>query len=89
MTPSGNPSETILEDTTVVAFLKLKNHAVISFTTLEEPQKVKFKIGGDPQQIELDIVSFYGNATVGVLDFCRCLKEIKSAMYNLKKVGRK
>ena len=85
---AGNPPETILEDTSIVAFLKLKRHDTVPFTTSDDSQRVKFKIGGDPQQIESDIVAFYGNESVGIFDFIRCLKEIKSQMYSLKRIGR-
>jgi len=85
---TSNPPETILEDTSVVAFLKLKNHTAIPFTTLDDSQHVKFKIGGDPQQIELDIVAFYNNEFVGIFDYIRCLKEVKSALYQMKRIGR-
>jgi hypothetical protein len=84
----NHPPETILEDTSIVAFLKLKKYDTVPFVTLDDSQRVKFKISGDPKQIELDIVAFYGNESVGIFDFIRCLKEIKSQMYSLKRIGR-
>lgn len=84
---SSNPPETILEDTSLTSFLKLKGHNIIPRITADS--KVSFEIEGNPKQIEIDMQAFYGNEKVGIQDFCRCLKETKSALYNLKRVGKK
>lgn len=80
------PTETILEDTSLTSFLRLKGHNIIPRLTTDS--RVSFEIEGDPKQIEIDMQAFYSNEKVGIQDFCRCLKETKSALYNLKKVGR-
>lgn len=86
---NSNPP-TNLDDTSLVAFLALKGHAIVPQISRESPElRVSFDITGDDQQIEKDIESFYHNEQVGVFDFVRKLKEVKSQMHNLKRVGRK
>ncbi len=90
--PTRDPtSVTSLEDTSLVAFLKLKGHIAIPWISRDDPQdiRVSFDIQGNEQQIEADIQAFYQNEKVGIQDFCRCLKDIKSSMYNLRRIGMK
>jgi hypothetical protein len=84
-------SVTSLEDTSLVAFLKLKGHIAIPWISRDDPQdiRVSFDIQGNEQQVEADIQAFYANEKVGIQDFCRCLKDIKSSMYNLRRIGMK
>ncbi len=90
--PTRDPISTItnLEDTSLIAYLKLKGHTAIPWLSRDDPDdlRVSFDIQGDPLQIESDIQRFYDNEQVGIQDFCRSLKETKSAMYNMKKIKR-
>jgi len=73
--------ETQISDTSLVAFLALKGHQVKPWVNRESGQ-VEFTVRGN---LQTDEEAFYNNESVGIQDFCRKLKEIKSAMYNLKK----
>jgi len=79
---------TSLEDTSLIAYLKLKGHTLIPWISRDDPTdiRVSFDIQGEELQIEKDMQSFYDNEQVGIQDFCRNLKEVKSAMYNLKRI---
>jgi hypothetical protein len=92
--PSASPSDrtlTNLEDTSLVAFLKLKGHIAIPWISRTDPNdiRVSFDIQGDGKQIESDMRNFYNNEMVGIQDFCRCLKDVKSSMYNLRRIGKR
>ena len=77
---------TKLEDTSLVAFMVLKGHKIKIWRCVEEPYRVSFDIEGSPDQIEVDMKKYYDNESVGIQDFVRCLKEVKSQMYNFKKI---
>jgi hypothetical protein len=80
-----------LEDTSVVAWLKMKGWKVIPWIEVyDDPSQpvipcVVFDVEGDRKAILLEIQNFYNNEKCGIQDFCRNLKEVKSAMYNLRK----
>ena len=85
-------STTNIEDTSLVAFLKLKGHVCIPWISRDDPNdiRVSFDIQGDERAIEADMQKFYNqNEMVSVVDFCRMLKDVKSSMYNLRRVGKK
>jgi hypothetical protein len=85
-------STTNIEDTSLVAFLKLKGHICIPWISRDDPSdiRVSFDIQGNEKEIEADIQQFYDpNVLVGVQEFCRMLKDVKSSMYNLRRVGKK
>jgi len=79
---------TSLEDTSLIAYLKLKGHILIPWISRDDPSdiRVSFDIQGNELQIEKDMQTFYDNEQVGIQDFCRNLKEVKSTMYNLKRI---
>ena len=85
--PTNKPVAS-LEDTSLVAYLKLKGHTLIPWISRDDPSdiRVSFDIQGEELQTEKDMQSFYDNEQVGIQDFCRNLKEVKSAMYNLKRI---
>jgi hypothetical protein len=87
---SPNPPTSMLEDSQLVAFLKLKGHGIVAHICRDDPQdpRVAFEIKGDDDQIEKDVQSFYDNDQVGIQDYCRCLKEIKSQLYNTRRLGK-
>ena len=83
-----------LDDTQHVAFLKLKGWKVVPWIETDDQapnqdpntKRVEFQVEGDPDSIEKDMQKFYDNELVPIQDFCRCLKEVKSAMYNLRRL---
>ena len=81
---------TNLEDTMLVAYLQLMGHTAIPWISRDDPSdpRISFDIMGDQEEIRRNTQAFYNNASVGVQDFCRQLREVKSAMYNMKKVGK-
>jgi hypothetical protein len=78
------PPATALSDTVLVAFLALKGHRVKAWINREDG-RVVFEILGDENQLNESMDSFYANEQVGIQDFNRKLKDVKSQMYNMKK----
>lgn len=90
--PTRDPTKfTNLEDTSVIAFLKLKGHVTKPWVSYDDPSnpRVSFDIEGDQDQIEKDLQAFYANEQIRILDYVRCFKEIKSALYQMKRIGKK
>lgn len=83
-----NQQVTNLDDTNLVAYLMLKGYRVIPWKLEDDPSRVSFDICGDPSQITQDIQLFFDNEQVGVQDFVRNLKEVKSQMYQMKRIGK-
>ena len=79
-------SLTNLEDTPLVAFLLLKGYKIKPWRDVSDSDHVSFDIEGEADGIELDMQKYYSNEQVGIQDYIKCLKEVKSQMYNLKKV---
>jgi hypothetical protein len=77
---------TNLEDTMLVAFMVLKGHKIKLWRDATNPDHVSFDILGSPDEIEASMKEYYENKEVGVADFVRCLKDVKSQMYNMKKI---
>ena len=83
---------TTLEDTMLIAYLKLKGHTAIPWISRDDPDdpRVSFDIEGDETQIEVDIQAFYSEAEqVSIQALSRAYKEVKSAMYSMKRIGKK
>ena len=81
-----------LEDTMLVAYLKLKGYIAIPWISRDDPldPRVSFDIEGDKAQIETDIQAFYSEAErVGIQALSRAYKEVKSVMYSMKRIGKK
>ena len=67
------------EDATVVAFLALRGHIV---TPIRNPNgRIIFEVEGD---IARDVEAFYTNQPVGIMEYVRILKGIKSQIFTLK-----
>jgi hypothetical protein len=79
-------SLTNLEDTSLVAFLLLKGYKIKPWRDTQDSDHVSFDIEGEADRIEQDMQKYYSNEQVGIQDYIKCLKEVKSQMYNLKKV---
>ena len=95
--PTRDPTKTVtLDDTQHVAFLKLMGYVVKPWIEVDEQnpnqdpnmKRVEFQIEGDPDSVEKDMQRFYDNEMIPIQDFCRCLKEVKSAMYNLRRLRK-
>jgi hypothetical protein len=88
--PTPIPPTSMLEDSQLVAFLKLKGHQIVAHICRDDPQdpRVAFDVKGDDDEIQTDVQLFYDNARVGIQDYCRCLKDVKSLMYNMRKLKR-
>ncbi len=72
-------NEILIDDATVVAFLLLRNCNVTPF---KKPDgRVSFKVTGD---ISKDLQALYGNAEVGILDYTRALKSIRTTIFSMK-----
>ena len=67
------------EDATIVSFLALRGHAV---TPIRKPNgRVIFEVQGD---LARDVEAFYQNEKVGVIDYIRILKMVRSSIFNLR-----
>lgn len=80
-----------IEDTMLVAWMQLQGFAVTSWISSEPGDRnvrVSFDIEGDPDAIEASMRTYYDNTQVGVQDFVRAVKRVKSEMYAMQKLGR-
>jgi hypothetical protein len=90
MADNSNKSPTTnLEDTALIAYMMLKGHQIKPWRSSEDPVRVSFDIEGDSDKIEYDMQNFYNNNQVGIQDYVKCLKQVKSIMYNMKKLVTK
>ena len=91
MAEIGQEPLQLLEDSKLVAFLKLKGHGMVARICRDDPDDVRvgFEITGDQEKINIDVQAYYANESVGIQDFCRCLNEVKSQMYNLRRLHRR
>lgn len=89
-TAEVNPvNSTALEDTSLVAFMLYKGHKIKEWRSTDNPARVCFDVEGDLESITKDMQNYYNNEQVGIQDYVRCLKEVKSRMYNMKKIQRR
>lgn len=80
---------TMLEDTNLVAYLKMCGYGIVPLRCLDDPRdpnRVAFNIEGTVEGVEAATKEFYSNKFVGVQDFCRCVKEVKSVTHALRKL---
>jgi hypothetical protein len=82
-----------LDDTQHVAFLKMRGWKVTPWIESDDlaptdpnSRRVEFQVEGDPDTINMEMQRFYDDEPFPIQTFCRCLKEIKSAMYNLRRL---
>jgi len=72
------------EDASIVAFLAIKNFKI---TPQKKPNgKVVFLVEG--KNIDLALGDLYNNAPVGVLDFIKTFKALRSSIFALKAGGQ-
>lgn len=77
-----------LEDTMLVAWLRLRGHQIVPLINRED-SRVVFDIIGETQDIEESVRAYFDNDQVGVQDYVRALKQTKSEMYNMRKVAER
>jgi len=79
-----------LEDTMLVAFLRLRGLTLVPWVCTDQDSvnngRVVFDVVDEKEKTEEAMKAYFGNETVKVQDYVRCLKETKSEMYNMKKV---
>lgn len=68
------------EDASIVAFLSLKNFKITPQKT--DSGRVIFLVEGE--SINQGLQDLYGNEKVGVLDFIKAMKAIRSSIFALK-----
>jgi hypothetical protein len=72
------------EDASIVAFLSLKNFKI---TPQKDPNgKVVFLVEGE--NIDSALAELYNNVPVGVLDFIKTFKALRSSIFALKAGGQ-
>jgi len=77
-----------IDDANMIAYLELKGYTAIPYIKTEASEnygsRVSWDVIGNVDQINEEIGRFWANETVGVRDFVRILKDVRSNMYNLK-----
>lgn len=86
MTDNNSPHNSNIKDTSLVAYLVLKGHLAIPWRDTEDKGHICFQIESD---ITKDMEAYYQNEKVGIQDYVKCLKAIKSQMYQMKNLERK
>ena len=81
---------TTLEDTSLIAYLMYSGFAIRPWRsrepTPEESQvRVSFDVEGDISEAVSD---YYANRPVLIQDFVKCLKSVRSSMFNLKMLNK-
>lgn len=85
---AGRSPTTSLEDNSLIAFMLYKGHKINAWRCCEDPIRIAFDIEGDSGKIEKDMQAYFDNEAVGIQDYVKCFKEVKSRQYSLKKVIR-
>ncbi len=75
----------IFEDASIVTFLSLRNFKVTPQKDLNG--RVVFLVEGE--NIDSTLADLYSNASVGVLDFIKTFKALRSSIFALKASGEK
>jgi hypothetical protein len=74
---------TEIEDATIIAFLSLKGHHINPYRRADG--RVVFKVSGD---ISHTLHELYSNVHIGILDYIKSLKTIRSSIFTIKAFGR-
>lgn len=72
------------EDVTIVAFLALKGHNITPLKT--SSGRIAFEVEGD---IAADVDAFHTNQAVGIMDYVRMLKSLRSTIFTMKAVWQR
>ena len=77
-----------IDDANIVAYLVMKGYVAIPYIKSEasenQSSRVAWDVQGDQDAIESEIKMFWSNERIGIRDYIRVLKDIRSDMYNIK-----
>jgi len=80
----------IVVDANVAAFLVMRGFIAIPFIKSKSSEghgsRVAWDIQGDQGAIDKEMKKYYANEKIGILDYVRILKDIRSEMYNIKSI---
>lgn len=78
----------IVVDANVAAYLVMKGFVAIPFIKSKSVEgqgsRVAWDIQGDQDAIDSEMRKYYRNEKVGILDYVKILKDIRSEMYGIK-----
>lgn len=77
-----NEQITEIEDTSITAYLLMKGHKFMPIR--KSGGRISFRFTGD---ITADLEDIYNNKTVGILDYIKSLKTVRSSIFTLKAIG--
>ena len=84
-------SNSIVVDANVAAYLVMKGFIAIPFIKSKSSEgqgsRVAWDIQGEQDAIDQEMKRYYRNEKVGILDYVRILKDIRSEMYNVKSLS--
>ena len=81
-------ASTVIEDANIVSFLMLKGFVAIPFLRNPNNPNESSRVAWDVQgEVEAEIRNYYQNELVGIHDFVKVLKEVRSQMYNVKQIS--
>jgi len=87
---SAEINNSIVVDANVAAYLVMKGFMAIPFiqtkSSADQSSRVAWDIQGDERSIDAEMKKYYGNERIGIMDYVRVLKEIRSEMYTIKSV---
>jgi hypothetical protein len=78
-------------DTNIVAFMRLKGIMAIPWICRDDsrdPHRVEFELVGSPEEIQEAMKAYCRNDEVGIQDFVRRLRDVKTQMYAMKNMGQ-
>lgn len=77
-----------INDANIVAYLVMKGYIAIPYIKAEatdnQSSRVSWDVQGDPDAINAEVKMFWENERVGIRDYVRTLKDIRSTMYTIK-----
>ena len=77
-------------DANIAAYLVMKGYIAIPFikskSSGDQSSRVAWDIQGTQGAIDKEMKLYYGNERVGILDYVRILKDIRSEMYTIKSI---
>jgi hypothetical protein len=77
-----------IDDANIVAYLVMKGYIAIPYIKTEatesQSSRVSWDVQGDTDAINTEVKMFWANERVGIRDYVRILKDIRSTMYTVK-----
>ena len=74
------------EDASLVGYLKYRG-LEISVKKSQNPGRIVFSIDGDASFTEECVEDFYANKEVKIRTYVQCFKDVKTLLYNMRKLG--